>query len=111
MDLQSGPLSIAGGVAVNAAHHTGNGGGSPVEAHGVGHIRPNDHEGLVLVGEQLHLARLSKQQAVLPAQLGVDLQHQVAAVLLALAGVRREPVICNGSRQSVTLLASDRLLT
>ena len=96
MALQSGPLSIAGGMAVNAAHHTGNGGGSPVEAHGVSHIRPYDHEGLVLVGEQLHLARFGKQQAVLPTQLGVDLQHQVAAVLLALARVRGEPVICTG---------------
>ena len=81
-------------MPVNAAHHTGNGGGGPVESHGVGHIGPNDHEGLVLIGEQLGLARISMQQAVLAPQLGVDLEDQVAAVLLALAGVRREPVIC-----------------
>ena len=32
---------------------------------------------------------------MLTAQLGVDLQHQVAAVLLALAWVRWETVICS----------------
>ena len=51
--LQPGALSIASGVSVNAAHHTGNGGGSPVEAHGVSDISPNDHERLVLMGEEL----------------------------------------------------------
>lgn len=51
--LEARALSIASSISVNAAHHTGNGGGGSVEAHGVGHISPNDHEGVVLVGEQL----------------------------------------------------------
>lgn len=93
--LQARALSIAGSISVDATHNTGNGGCGSVEAHGVGHIGADDHEGLVLVGEQLGGVALARQQAVLPTQLGVDLQHQVAAVLLALAGVRWEPVICN----------------
>lgn len=95
MALQARALSIAGSISVNATHNTGNGGGGSVEAHRVGHICTNDHEGLVLVGEQLGGVALASQQTVLPTQLGVDLQHQVAAVLLTLAGVRWEPVICS----------------
>ena len=53
MPLEPGALSIAGGISVNAAHHTGNGRSGAVEAHGVGDISPNDHEGVVLMGEQL----------------------------------------------------------
>lgn len=95
MPLQARALSVAGGISVNATHNTCNGGGGSVEAHGVGHVCPNDHEGLVLVGEQLRGIALTGQQAVLPTQLGIDLQHQVATVLLALAGVRWETVICS----------------
>ena len=51
--LQPRALSIASSISVNAAHHTGNGGGGSVEAHGVGHISPDDHEWVVLMGEQL----------------------------------------------------------
>ena len=93
--LQARALSVAGGVSVNATNNTCNGRGGSVEAHGVGHICPNDHEGLVLVGEQLRGVALASQKTVLPTQLGVDLQHQVATVLLALARVRWEPVICS----------------
>ncbi len=93
--LQPGALSIPGSVSVDAAHHTGDGGGGPVEAHGVGHISPNDHEGVVLMGEQLGSVANLRQQAVLTTQLSVDLQHQVAAVLLALTWVGREAVIYN----------------
>lgn len=51
--LQPRALSIASSISVNAAHHTGNGGGGSVEAHGVADISPNDHEGVILMGEQL----------------------------------------------------------
>ena len=51
--LQPRALSIASSISVNAAHHTGNGGGGSVEAHGVGHISPDDHEWVVLMGKQL----------------------------------------------------------
>lgn len=95
MALQARALSISGGISVNATNNTCNGWGGSVEAHGVGHICPNDHEGLVFVGKQLRGIALTSQKAVLPTQLGIDLQHQVATVLLAFAGVRWEPVICN----------------
>lgn len=93
--LQARPLSIAGGISVNATHNTCNGGGGSVETHGVGHICPNDHERLTLMREQPGGVALACQQTVLPTQLGIDLQHQVATVLLALAGVRWEPVVCS----------------
>lgn len=47
------------------------------------------------MGEQPGGVALASQQAVLPTQLGIDLQHQVATVLLPLAGVRWETVICS----------------
>ena len=75
MALQARALSIAGGISVNATHNTCNGWSGSVEAHGVGYICPNDHEGLVLVGKQLRGIALTSQQTVLPTQLGIDLQH------------------------------------
>lgn len=93
--LQARPLSIASSISVNAAHNTGNGRSGSVEAHGVGYISPNDHEGLVLIGEKPGTSACIGQQAVLPTQLGIDLQHQVATVLLTLARVGWEAVICN----------------
>ena len=95
VSLQPRPLSVASGISVNASHHTGNGRSRSVEAHGVGHISPNDHEGLALMGEQLGLVAHPSQQAVLPSQFGIDLQHQVTTVLLPLARVRWEAVICS----------------